>query len=223
MKDVEYCYGGLRPIVEEETDVKIDVYDKSRKYEIYDHARDHLEDFFTVVGGKYTTSRALAEKLVDKIFEKLHRPSPPCITHQTPVLGGHIKNWEAFVVEAKLRHRDLPEITLMNMLHTYGSAYEDILSRIREDHSLGEPIAANSATLKSQVVQAVENEMAVELEDVVMRRTDLPLLCCMEKNEIHVCAQLMGGRLGWNKEKIAAQTEKVWKQLSSKGIKYPRK
>jgi len=65
-EDVYYFYGGLRPIVEKETDQ--DVYDASRKYEIYDHKKDdNVDGFITVIGGKYTTSRNLARQVVDMV------------------------------------------------------------------------------------------------------------------------------------------------------------
>ena len=72
--DVKFVYGGLRPLVEEQTE---NVYESSRKYEIVDHEKDGIEGFLTVEGGKYTTSRSLAEKVVDLLFLKLDRK----ITH----------------------------------------------------------------------------------------------------------------------------------------------
>ena len=65
-EDILFAYGGLRPLVEDRT---TDVYHSSRRYEIYDHAADGLEGLITVEGGKYTTSRNLAEQVM-KIVEK---------------------------------------------------------------------------------------------------------------------------------------------------------
>ena len=73
---------------EDETEVK-EVYDASRKYEIYDHEKDDgISGFITVIGGKYTTSRNLAQKLTDMAAEKLEKTFRPCATHRTPLPGG---------------------------------------------------------------------------------------------------------------------------------------
>ena len=69
--DVRYCYGGLRPLVESEDET---TYDASRKYEICDHAEAGLKGLVTVEGGKWTTSRHLAEKVVDHLAVTTHLP-----------------------------------------------------------------------------------------------------------------------------------------------------
>ncbi len=67
-KDIVYTYGGLRPLVEEQTE---DVYNSSRKYEITGEKKNGIEGLITVEGGKFTTSRRLAEKAVDKALKIL--------------------------------------------------------------------------------------------------------------------------------------------------------
>ncbi|RPI95582.1 MAG: glycerol-3-phosphate dehydrogenase/oxidase, partial [Spirochaetales bacterium] len=51
--DVKHAYGGLRPLVEDQTE---ETYGSSRKYEIYDNGKDGIDGLVTVEGGKYTTS-----------------------------------------------------------------------------------------------------------------------------------------------------------------------
>lgn len=60
-------------------DAAADTYGASRRYEIYDNATDGLEGLITVEGGKFTTSRSLAQAAVDLVEKKLvaaaaHRP-----------------------------------------------------------------------------------------------------------------------------------------------------
>ena len=68
--DVLFAYGGLRPLVEDNTKGS---YESSRKYEISTHEKDGIKGLLTVEGGKYTTSRHLAEKVIDKSFKLLNR------------------------------------------------------------------------------------------------------------------------------------------------------
>ena len=62
-KDILYAYGGLRPLVEDQTE---DVYNASRKFEITGEKKNGIIGLITVEGGKFTTSRLLAEKLLIK-------------------------------------------------------------------------------------------------------------------------------------------------------------
>lgn len=58
----------------------------SRTFECFDHARDGVEGFVTITGGKTTTSRAMAEKLADMVCAKLGVEAP-CRTRETVLLS----------------------------------------------------------------------------------------------------------------------------------------
>ena len=59
-QDILFHYGGLRPLID--VDSHEGTYSASRRYEIVDHQeRDGLSGLISVEGGKYTTSRGLAE------------------------------------------------------------------------------------------------------------------------------------------------------------------
>jgi glycerol-3-phosphate dehydrogenase len=58
----------------------------SRTFECYDHkAKDNLEGLISIIGGKATTMRAMAEKGADLICRKIGR-SIPCKTKETQLL-----------------------------------------------------------------------------------------------------------------------------------------
>ncbi|MBN1635568.1 MAG: glycerol-3-phosphate dehydrogenase/oxidase, partial [Deltaproteobacteria bacterium] len=127
--DVLFQYGGLRPIVEKETSIEIEVYDASRKYEIYDHEQDEgISGFLTAIGGKYTTSRNMARQLVDLVYKKLDMPQVPCSTHTTPLFGGEVGRYVSFVDRAKKSNTaQLDEAVIENLCRNYGSRYQDVL------------------------------------------------------------------------------------------------
>ena len=58
----------------------------SRTFECFDHARDGVDGFVTISGGKTTTARAMAEKTVDVICRKLGL-DVPCTTRETVLLS----------------------------------------------------------------------------------------------------------------------------------------
>jgi glycerol-3-phosphate dehydrogenase len=86
-----YTQGGIRgvfavarPLVGRRG-VAADGRELSRTFECFDHAADGVEGFVTITGGKMTTARAMAEKVVDVVCAKLGL-SIPCRTHEVPLL-----------------------------------------------------------------------------------------------------------------------------------------
>ena len=62
-EQVEFFYAGLRPLVD---DGSGQTYNASRRSELVDHARDDgVDGLFSALGGKWTTSRHLAETITD--------------------------------------------------------------------------------------------------------------------------------------------------------------
>ncbi len=57
----------------------------SRGFAVIDHENDGLKGMMTIVGGKFTTYRLMAEKITDKICEKLN-VKEPCRTAEEPLV-----------------------------------------------------------------------------------------------------------------------------------------
>jgi glycerol-3-phosphate dehydrogenase len=76
-------YSGVRPLP-----VTTDKDEQSitRRHFIREHPR--LPNLLSIVGGKLTTYRSLAEQCVDTIFRKLGKPPPPCTTQITRISSG---------------------------------------------------------------------------------------------------------------------------------------
>jgi glycerol-3-phosphate dehydrogenase len=60
---------------------------RSGKVELERHERIHdtSDGLITVAGTKYTTARAVAQRVTDLVFDKLRRPQVPCRTTATPL------------------------------------------------------------------------------------------------------------------------------------------
>ena len=70
-----YTYSGVRPlpVTSDKDEQRI-----TRRHFIRQHPQ--LPNLLSIVGGKLTTYRSLAEECVDLIFQKLGKDSPPCKT-----------------------------------------------------------------------------------------------------------------------------------------------
>ncbi len=122
--DVLYAYGGLRPLVEDQTK---DVYKTSRKYEIFDHEQDGLAGMLTVEGGKYTTSRNLAENVLKTVGKKFGRKSKS-VTAKQHLAGCEIRDMEMFIKQAKVTYSEFPEHTVDYLARMYGTELPKVMS-----------------------------------------------------------------------------------------------
>jgi glycerol-3-phosphate dehydrogenase len=166
---VIYTYAGVRPLPEAH-DQEGSV---TRRHIIHDHA-PVLEGLLSIVGGKLTTYRNLAEAAVDAVFEKLQRESPGCRTSDLPLPGGAVADWPAFREEF-LAAASLPRACAERLLRIYGARAEDVLAVAGGSRELLEPFDHATGAIGAEVVHAVEAELTSDLGDVLLRRTMVAL------------------------------------------------
>lgn len=203
--DVIHVYGGLRPLVEDQTK---SVYESSRKYEIHDNGEDGLNGLLTVEGGKYTTSRNLAQNALKKIEVKLGRPSAVCQTAKRRLVGSEIDDVDAFVQKAKAEHPDFSPKTVEWIARHYGTELEAVLAIARENPAWKEPLDADGE-IGAQVIYAIRHEMALTLDDLVLRRTGIGTLGNPGDQTLETVATLAAKELGWNEERKARELASI--------------
>jgi glycerol-3-phosphate dehydrogenase len=150
-QDVKSVFVGLRPLAK--------VNDKKKTALM---PRDHIitalpSGLIHVTGGKWTTYRSMAEHAIDKAIQISGLKFSPCKTKQLRIHG-----W----VEYK---RD-------DYLSGYGNDAMAIKQMMIADNSLSEKIHPLYPYVLAEVKWAVENEMAVTVEDVLARRIRLLFL-----------------------------------------------
>ncbi|HOU57273.1 MAG TPA: glycerol-3-phosphate dehydrogenase/oxidase [Smithellaceae bacterium] len=204
-EDVKHTYGGLRPLVEKETR---ETYTSSRKYEIYDNKDAGLDGLITVEGGKYTTSRRLAENCLKIVAVKLGRNLGKSVTNKQYLTGCEIKDLNFFMNEARAQDNGLSPATLEYLARNYGTEYREIAKLAREDQSLSETLN-NDGEIQAQVVYAARNEMARTLSDIVMRRTGIGTLGNPGEEVLRKVADVAARELRWDKEKTEKEIAAV--------------
>jgi glycerol-3-phosphate dehydrogenase len=209
--DILYCYGGLRPLVEDQTE---DVYESSRKYEIFDNAADGFDGLITVEGGKYTTSRNLAEHVMKIVCRKLGLSGKKAGTDKEYLYGSEIEDINAFVEFCKTKYSNLPSETADYLSRVYGTEIDSLMSIADKDKSLTAPLTSEGEIM-AQVVYAIENEMAIKLTDILFRRTGLGTLGHPGKDALKKIADTAGSILGWDQDRKNSElleAEKLFKK-----------
>jgi glycerol-3-phosphate dehydrogenase len=196
--DVQHTYGGLRPLVEEDTG---ETYTSSRKYEIYDNKKDGLDGLITVEGGKYTTSRNLAEHCLKIVAKKMGRSLGKSITRGHYLAGCDIKDLCGFFTSVEQENKDFSAATMNYLSRNYGTEYADILKLARENKSLAKTLNADGELL-AEAVYAIRQEMARTLSDIVMRRTGIGTLGNPGEDVLRKVANVAAKELQWDANRI---------------------
>jgi glycerol-3-phosphate dehydrogenase len=195
--DVTLVHRGLLPAVVRGNRAVLQGHEQVR-----DHASDGFDGLLTVTGPKYTTARAVAERLTDRLLSKLQRTAVPCHTATTALPGGGIRDVGFAIAEARRDHdAGLPSDTIPHLIASYGSRYRDVLELAVDRPDWRTRIAKESPVIGAQLVHAVRKEMALTLADVVLRRTPLGALGHPGSDAIETAAVIVGSELGWSDQR----------------------
>jgi glycerol-3-phosphate dehydrogenase len=175
---------------------------------VQDHREARIDGLISVVGAKYTTARATAERVVNHVLEELQEPPRPCRSAVTPLPGGVLPDFDAAVEDASRRHAaPLPADVLFHLVAAYGTRAGAIL-RIAETRTECQArLSADSPVIGAELVHAARNELVVTLADAVVRRTPLGALGYPGDEAARQAADLVGDELAWDAARKADEVE----------------
>ncbi len=164
--DVVSAWVGLRPLLRQDHGSPSQV---SREHRIEESAHGLI----TIAGGKLTTYRVMARDVVDRVAARLHeldgRPvAARAPTDRLPLPGGEAAELEVLVEAA--RARGTSDVTARHLVTNYGSEAAAVLNLVDRDRHLGEPLVPGRPEIWAEVDYAVEREMAMRVQDVLVRR-----------------------------------------------------
>jgi glycerol-3-phosphate dehydrogenase len=203
--DVRHAFAGLRPIVDRESRVEgqrtaTGTYRASRAAEIVDHgAHGGPDGLLTVIGGKWTTARALAERVVDLACARLQRRTAPCTTASAPLPGAELLDRQADET------RGFGERCYL--ARTFGTRAAEVLALTRREPRLAEPLAEDRPEPVAAAVFAIREEMASTLSDLVFRRLDLGGAGHPGARVIERLAGIAAAELGWSPARTRSEID----------------
>ncbi len=212
--DVLFTYSGVRPLPYAPGVPEAKV---PRSHVLHDHAPD-LPNVITVVGGKLTTYRQLAQDAIDDVFTRLGRPSPRCVTAELPLPGaaGDVAEVRAAILAAGLSDR-----TADRLLRRYGGRAIEVVTEAGDDPALLTVIHEPTGAIAAELIHAVTHEFAITLTDVLARRVLLAFEPGHGLESVDSAADLLAAHLGWDAEQRAAQIEEYHAWLQRLGVPRP--
>ncbi len=189
--DVTAVWSGLRPLVKSVSGEKLSsrTADLSRRHKV----SKSKSGVITIAGGKLTTYRKMAQDTVDEVLAALDR-------------SGRCKTKDLKVIGAKTNAAKGSDKQAMHLFARFGSETETIVSMIKQDPSLGEPLVAGLPYLRAEAVFAVQHEMARTLDDILSRRTRARIINRRASvDSARSVAELIAPLLGWSDQEVNNQ------------------
>jgi glycerol-3-phosphate dehydrogenase len=205
LADVTLVHRGVVPAVERGGKVALEGHEQVR-----DHARDGVEGLLTVAGTKYTTARAVAERVTSLLLQKLGRSPVACRTALSPLPGGTVRDIGLAIADARREHDEgLPTDTIPHLIAAYGSGYREIVEGAAERPELRKRVARGLPVIGAQLLHAARHEMAVTLADAMIRRTPVGALGYPGDEAVARAADIVAAELQWPDERKRAEVAAV--------------
>lgn len=212
-EDVIFAYGGLRPLVDDQTQGS---YESSRKYEIFDNAKQGLNGLLTIEGGKYTTSRKLAcqamKMVANKLERKLGKKSCKTITDKQFLKDCNIKDMDQFLADLRQNYPDFSPQTVNYIGRNYGQASHEVFEIARSDKKFA-GVTTHDGDILASVIYAIKHEMAKSLTDIFFRRTGIGTLGYPGDEVFHKVVGITKELLAWDEVKTKEEIEKVMRTI----------
>lgn len=151
----------------------------TRDFQCLVENKNHLP-LMTIVGGKLTTHRVLAELVINQL-KPFFPHMAPAWTSTTPLPGGDMKIYPE-------NYPWLPHDLALRYIHHYGSRVKMLLGNANSIDDLG--MHFSHGLYQKEVEYLIKHEWALTADDVLWRRTKLGLeLSKEEKNKLETWLQ----------------------------------
>jgi glycerol-3-phosphate dehydrogenase len=198
---VRYTYAGVRPLPYDPAETPGAL---TRRHFIHEH-KGELDGLISVVGGKLTTYRELAEQGVDLVYQKLGRRLPACTTASQRLPGAMSHDLAHFNAEFHREHAQIPHASRQHLLGVYGIRALDVVRSAAAQPELFEVLDPHSGAIKAEVPFAFQHEMARTLIDCLLRRTMIGLNRDAGLNAVGEAGRVAEACLGWSHERVVIE------------------
>lgn len=193
----------------------------SRDYEI-EVSRTGL---ISILGGKWTVYRAMAEDAVNAVEQAVTGRTTACVTRAHPLFGALSESADGYAGEAKslVRAYGITQETARHLVQKFGTRAGRVLDLAEDDASLLTPLVESAPQIQAEVVYSAREEMAVSLEDILSRRLGLQYFDWrLAAQAAPVVARILARELGWcadrTRTEVESYTELISRSLNTLGL-----
>jgi glycerol-3-phosphate dehydrogenase len=208
--DIVSSFAGLRvlPATDDVSPATV-----SRDLEI----EEPLERLIAPVGGKLTSARADAVKIVDRALhlQGMSRRSTPSESQPFPWRpSDRYRRWSRGVL-AEALELGIDEETALNCRSRYGARIEQLFLLVQQMPRLAKRIVEDAPFCFAELVYAAQHEMVHSLEDILRRRVPLLLVSPPSERRLLVAAQIVGKVLQWSEKRTREEATALLRSARS--------
>lgn len=169
--DIVWHYSGVRALLDDGKKVSSKV---TRDYRIY-FDRHQGAPIFSIFGGKITTYRKLAEKVIDRVATLMPDQRLMAWTSQASLPGGDIPDgdFENYLNLQAARFSFMPKPVLRRYIRAYGTRFEAIMDGVTRMQDLG--VHYGDDVYEAELLYLIRYEFVHTLDDILWRRSKLGL------------------------------------------------
>jgi glycerol-3-phosphate dehydrogenase len=177
--DIVWSFAGVRPLYDDAAGGNAASVSRDYRFELNDVSGAPL---LTVLGGKLTTYRRLAEAALAKLTPYFPRMQPAW-TASSPLPGGNFGEGglAGFIKDLCRRHRGFEAAFLGRLARRYGTLVDDMLGGAQSESDLGRALGAGLS--EREVVYQRDQEWARDPDDILWRRTKCGLHMTAEQRK----------------------------------------
>lgn len=158
---------------------------------------DPLSGLISIMGGKWTTHRAMAEDTINAVQKALGAPVTESPTRSHVLYGG--EGFSSDLWEQLMTIYPISMAAAQHLAAKFGTAAWEVLELTKRNHTLEQSILADSAPIQAEVVYCVRQELAATIEDVLARRLGVQFYSWRQAvSAAPVVGQLMAQELHWS-------------------------
>lgn len=189
-EQIKAGFGGLRPLIAADPS-------QGTKSLVRDHEVEHdaPSNLVSLLGGKWTTYRLMAQDTID-YAEELINEKRPCTTDTHILVGG--QNFRPDDWRNTQQATGLDDAAAQRLHRHYGDRIEGVLALLKEDPDLAQPLVAGHPYLAAEVIFAARHELCATVRDFLTRRIRLEILDWQAaSNAAEKVAQLLAQEHQW--------------------------
>jgi glycerol-3-phosphate dehydrogenase len=209
-------YAGARPLVSAGESQGTEKIARDDVLEI-----DPTSGLISIMGGKWTTHRAMAEDTINAVQKALGVPVTESLTRSHVLHGG--EGFTSDFWEELMAMHPISMETARHLAAKFGTAARKVMQLTRENPGLAQPILTGNPPIQAEVVYCVREELAATVEDVLARRLGVQFHSW--RAAIHAAppvGSLMARELNWSndhtKRVIENYVQKINRLLQQAGL-----
>ena len=157
---------------------------------------DPNSGLISIMGGKWTTHRAMAEDTINAVQKALGVAVSESPTRAHVLHGGD--GFTSDLWEKLVRIYPVSKETAQHLAARFGTAARDVLELTRTNPDLTQALIPGSAQIQAEVVYGVREELAANIEDLISRRIGLQYYSWRDAiKAAPVVGSLMAQELQW--------------------------